>query len=174
VTVCQQHTIDIQTGEVKCGGADAILLSTAIGSCIAVVALDLDAFVGGIAHIMLPGKAPENSEKPHSRYVDNGISLLMESLRAMDGSPRNTRVCLAGAANVLRDPHDTICGENIRAVVEQCTRYNVPIVAQSLGGYLRRRVTLNIGHRFVACGIGDQADFIMWSYNDKGDNPCVF
>jgi chemotaxis protein CheD len=161
------HTIDIQTGEVRIGERNTVLLSTAIGSCIAVVALDPIAFAGGIAHIMLPGKAPENSEKPHTRYVHNSFSVLMNELQSIGGRVENIRICLAGGANVLKDPHDTICRENIEAVRAQCAYYNVPVEAQSLGGYLRRRIMLDIEHRLVTCGIGDQTDFILWSFNKE-------
>jgi chemotaxis protein CheD len=161
------QTIDIQTGEVKTGGRNAVLISTAIGSCIAVVAFDATAFVGGIAHIMLPGKAPENSEQPHTRYVHDGFSVLMTCVQSLGGKKENISVCLVGGANVIGDPHDSICRENTDAVIEQCVHYDVPIVAQSLGGYLRRRVMLNIGRRLVFCGIGDQSDFILWSFSKE-------
>jgi chemotaxis protein CheD len=162
-----RETVDVQTGEVKAGGRNTVLLSTAIGSCIAVVALDIAAFVGGIAHIMLPGRAPENSERPHTRYVRDGFSALMHSLCSMGGKREDIRVCLAGGANVLKDPGDTICRENIRAVREQCGEYRIPVVAESLGGYFRRRVMLNIERRMVTCGVGDKADFTLWFYSKE-------
>ena len=161
------RTIDVQTGEVKAGGKSEVLLTNAIGSCIAVVALDTRAFVGGIAHVMLPGKAPEKSEPPHTRYAQDGFSALMETIRSLGGNRENIRVCLAGGANVLRDPHDSICLENTRAVMEQCAHYNLPVVAQSLGGYLRRRIMVNTGKLLVSCGIGDQADFLLWSFDKE-------
>jgi chemotaxis protein CheD len=161
------HTIDVQTGEVKVGGRDAVFLSTAIGSCIAVAALDTEAFLGGIAHIMLPGQAPGNAGWPQTRYAHDGVADLIAELEAMGGTIRNLCVCLAGGANVLRDPHDTICRENVASVLAQCERLGVPVVAQSLGGYQRRRVMLNIGKRQVSCGIGDRADFALWSYDER-------
>ena len=157
------QTIDVQTGEVKAGGKDTLLFSTAIGSCIAVAALETNALVGGIAHIMLPGKSPENPEKPHTRYAHDGFSALLESVRSMGGAIENLNICIAGGANVLNSPDDSICRENVASVLEQCERYNLPVVARSLGGYLRRRVMVNVGQLTVSCGIGDQADFILWS-----------
>ena len=159
--------IDVQTGEVKAGGRNTVLTTTAIGSCIAVVALDISASIGGIAHIMLPGKAPAASERPHTRYAHDGFSVLMDNVHSLGGKKENFRICLSGGANVLKDPHDTICRENTEAVIEQCKLHDVPIVAQSLGGYLRRRIAVDIDQLKVSCWIGDQPDFILWIF-DKG------
>jgi chemotaxis protein CheD len=161
------QTIDVQTGEVKAGGQGAVLVTTAIGSCIAVVALDVVSHICGIAHIMLPGKAPEKSEQPHTRYAYNGFSVLIETIQSLGGTRENLRVCLAGGANVLQDPKDTICRENTEAVIERCAYFNLPVVATSLGGYSRRRILVNIGQLLVSCGIGDQADFILWVFDKE-------
>ena len=49
---------DVQIGQVKAGTGGVILKSSAIGSCVVVVAYDTARKVGAMAHIMLPGRAP--------------------------------------------------------------------------------------------------------------------
>ena len=64
--------IDVNTGQVRLGRGNVVLRSLAIGSCIAAATYDYRAGIGAIAHIMLPGSAPEESPEK-TRYAENAI-----------------------------------------------------------------------------------------------------
>ena len=51
-----KDTIDVNTGEVNCGGKEIKLRSVAIGSCISVAIYCCEKVFGAMAHIMLPGR----------------------------------------------------------------------------------------------------------------------
>jgi len=68
------------TGEVKTGVKDDILRTVAIGSCLVIVAYDVKEQIGALAHIMLPGKAPDNKELQKNRYTVNALSELITTM----------------------------------------------------------------------------------------------
>ena len=51
------NIIDVATAEVKVGTKNKILVSSAIGSCVTVVAVYIKNKVVGIAQVLLPGKS---------------------------------------------------------------------------------------------------------------------
>jgi chemotaxis protein CheD len=160
---------DIQTGEVKAARAGTLLASTAIGSCIAIVAIDPPNRVGGIAHIMLPGRAPQNTDSPKTRYAANGFDELLSQIDMLGGRKENLRVFLVGGANVLMDNDDSICRDNLHAVVRLCETHGIPIEARMVGGIRRYRVILDVERRQVHCGVGDGPEVVLWTY-EKGSS----
>ena len=55
--------IDVLTGGIAARKNTGIIRVSALGSCIAVIMHDKKNKIGGIAHIMLPGKSPESRAK---------------------------------------------------------------------------------------------------------------
>ncbi|HKK10188.1 MAG TPA: hypothetical protein VJ939_05090, partial [Bacteroidales bacterium] len=52
--------IDLYTGDVKVSQGNSLLITKAIASCVAIAVFDSFLRVGGMAHVMLPGKAPKS------------------------------------------------------------------------------------------------------------------
>ena len=102
--------IHVNTGEVKTGQANALLKSTPIGSCVVIMAWSASHRFGIMAHVMLPGCAPESAPIP-TRYSINAIETLTDMM-APYAALTDIGVCLIGAANVLNKADDTICSSN--------------------------------------------------------------
>lgn len=151
------EVFDINTGEVLVASQGCILRSQALGSCIAVVAFDQECKVGGIAHIMLPGRAAEGDLKPY-RYCENAIDHLENLMCLTAGIDAVSAVCLVGAGNVLCDKNDTICSNNINSVCSYLRAKNIAIIASVLGGFTRKSAFLNLmtGAVEFSCGCGDK------------------
>ena len=90
-----------------------IIRALALGSCIAVVAYDAKNRIGGIAHIMLFGKAPENKNQEENKYAENAISNLLLQMQKAGADKESMEFCLAGGANVLRRNDDTIAKKKL-------------------------------------------------------------
>ncbi|MBN1412527.1 MAG: chemotaxis protein CheD [Spirochaetales bacterium] len=157
-----EKIIDVQTGEVKIGYKRCILSSAAIGSCIAIILVDYKNKLAGIAHIMLPGIAPQNANGLLTRYAFNGIIELLGGLQRLGAERESLAAVLAGGANVLADPSDTICRDNILSVKKLCASLKLEIKAQSLGGTRRRKVRVDVQRSHVLCSIGDRPEFLLW------------
>jgi chemotaxis protein CheD len=135
---------DISTGEVKRGNVENILISHGIGSCIVVAAINLKKHIGALAHVMLPGKAPEKEHQNKTKYAVDAIEKLLQLLEINIDDTSQLRVCLVGAGNVLKDADETICTSNIHSLTTLLNDLGIKISATSLGGHLRRTVRFDI------------------------------
>lgn len=154
---------EVATGEVKIGAAGDSLVVSALGSCVAVVALDRVRRIGGIAHVMLPGQAAPEKAAVRHRYAVDAISELLDQLAFLGSSPKDLTVCLAGGGNVLEREQDLICARNIASVTEVVAEKGLAIAASSLGGTRRRRVKLDIAQGSVLCREGNEGEAVLWS-----------
>ncbi|OGF45280.1 MAG: hypothetical protein A2231_11150 [Candidatus Firestonebacteria bacterium RIFOXYA2_FULL_40_8] len=155
------NIIDVLTGEVKTGRDKKILVSSAIGSCVAVVAIDVKKKVGGMAHIMLPGKAPaEKSFK--TRYAFNALAGLFSKMRKLGAVKNNIKVFIAGGANVLRLKNCNVGRDNIKSIKGILKDREINILAKNTGGIERRRVKLDISNKTLYYSKGEGKNRILW------------
>lgn len=154
---------EVATGEVKVGTAGTTLVVSALGSCIAVIAIDRSRGIGGIAHVMLPGQAAPAKAAVRHRYAVDAVNELLEQLASRGSCPSDLTVCLAGGGNVLEREDDLICARNIASITEVVAEKGLAVAASSLGGIRRRRVKLDIAHVRVLCREGDDRETVLWS-----------
>lgn len=126
-----------------------ITLSTyALGSCVAVVAYDPVAKVGGLLHLMLPDSsiAPGKSATQPAMFADTGLPLLFRSIAGLRAELSRLRVFLTGGANVLCDADTFRIGErNIQAARAYLGQNGFCIRHAAVGGTINRTVHLNVG-----------------------------
>ncbi len=155
--------INIATGEVKIGDINNILVSTAIGSCIVVTAIDKKQQYGAMAHIMLPGNAPVKETQNKLKYAVNAIESLLQLMQQQGVGRSTLHFCLVGAGNVLKKSNDTICKNNINSVISILNEKQLSISAKALGGILRRSVRFDIENDEVYFTEGDSGEKLLWS-----------
>ncbi|MFA5119377.1 MAG: chemotaxis protein CheD [Candidatus Omnitrophota bacterium] len=156
--------IDVQTGEVKVGRRRVILESRAIGSCIAVIAFDALNMIGGLAHIMLPGKPAFDYVSKKSKYAAHALDELIFRMGKLGTRKDNIETCLLGAGNVLERTDDTICSANINSVTTLLREHAIRIQAQSLGGTQRRSVSFDVGSGNVFYSQGNSRHQFFYSF----------
>jgi chemotaxis protein CheD len=149
--------IDVSTGEICFITGDVILESNGIGSCICLAVYDCITHCGGIAHIMLPGRAPESAIKDGSqfRYAQNAIDSLLLGLSGLKADIQKLRVFVAGGGNVLNLPDETVCENNINSVRNILAQYKLKPVVEFTGGTIRRRIRLDLNTGRFYCAEGD-------------------
>jgi len=152
---------EVGTGEVKVAHCGATLSSAAIGSCIAVVALDSEKRIGAIAHIMLPGRSPEACADK-TKYADDAIEDMMKQMMKAGASATDIEVCLVGAGNVLKKEDDTICEANIASVKQILREKDIVVRASALGGTERKSAFIDTGKGRVSYTEGDSAEKLLW------------
>jgi chemotaxis protein CheD len=161
-----KKVIDVNTGEVKSCNDSSVLRSVAIGSCIAIVAFSFKDKAGGIAHVMLPGKAREGT-KEKTRYAFDAVDELIRKLGEFGVDKRHIEICLVGAGNVLEKEDDTICDSNIRSVNEILEEKNIPVRASVLGGIKRKSVIMDVNSGRVSYTEGDGRETFLWQAGEK-------
>jgi chemotaxis protein CheD len=112
--------------------ATPLLLQTLLGSCLAVCLRDPVTGIGGMNHILLPGRS--NGDRP-ARYGVNAMELLINAIMKQGGERRRLVAKVFGAANVLAALQSPTVGEmNAAFVRDFLATEKIAIVAQRLGG----------------------------------------
>ena len=153
--------IDVNTGEVKVSREKVRLRSIAIGSCIVISAYDSRNKTGALAHIMLPGSAPEKSSEK-TKYAADGINEMLNRMIWAGSKKSDIEVCLVGGGNVLKKQDDTICQDNIASTTQLLEQKHIPIRATVLGGTRRKSVMLDVQSGDTFYTEGDGKEELLW------------
>jgi len=124
-----------------------VLVTYALGSCIAVIIYDPAASVGGLLHYMLPDSNLDKKKAAEcpAMFADIGIPLLFKSCYALGAEKRRLIVKIAGGASILNDgDYFRIGQKNITAVRKIFWKNNVMIEAEDTGQNYNRTVRLQI------------------------------
>ncbi len=116
-----------------CCPAQPAVVSTILGSCVAICLWDGTRRLGGMNHFLLPrsGSAP-----PTPRYGDIAFSRLLAALERLGCQPANLRAKLFGGAAVLpfNSHADTVGTQNVSVALEELHRHGIPVLARRTGG----------------------------------------
>jgi len=154
----------VSSGEVFFGAQNGWLVSTPLGSCVAVVAYDSKKLIGGIAHIMLPGLRHKQNDDLKFRYAIDSMNYLLSSLKEKGVNLESLSLCLVGGANVLHDKNSTIAKDLIDSIMSIVSERELKIAASSLGGYDRRTASIDLSKGIVYYTLGDKPRMILYKY----------
>ncbi len=154
----------LATGCLATGSKTGLISTSPLGSCVAVIAYDKTSNIGGIAHVMLPGKSPPKNIATENRYAENAISNLIKELKLLGTLKTSIEICLVGGANVLRKENDTIAEDLISSIFEIIEQKNLNIKKTSLGGYERRTVKVIIKSGVVTFTLGDKSEEELFNF----------
>jgi chemotaxis protein CheD len=122
----------IYIGEVV-ASATPLLLQTLLGSCVAVCLRDPAACVGGMNHILIPGRC-DSDDRP-ARCGVHAMELLINAIMREGGDRRRLEAKVFGGGNVVSSLQSPTVGElNAIFIREFLSTEKIPIVAQRLGG----------------------------------------
>lgn len=153
--------VDVHTGGVEVSSDGVILRSIAIGSCIAIAAYDVRKKIGAMAHVMLPGRAPEKETQP-TRYAANAIDKIIDLMTRAGAGSCDIQACLVGAGNVLEKEDDTVCKANVKSVMQLLEEKNITVRATVLGGTERKGVFMDIEDGRVFYTKGENKKKLLW------------
>ena len=128
---------------------DDVLVTFALGSCIAVAIYDPLIKVGGLLHYMLPDSTldPQKAQAQPGMFADTGIPLLFKSCYRLGGEKKRMIVKVAGGASILDDANFFRIGQkNITALRKIFWKNNVMIDAEDTGSNCNRTVRLNLAN----------------------------
>ena len=156
-----REIVDVNTGEVKVSGGRVLLRSLAIGSCVVVCAYNGAGKIGGIAHIMLPGGAPQKSIEK-TKYAQNAIDELFRMMSQAGSQLDDIEVCVVGGGNVLGREDDTICEANINSVTQLLEKKDIGVRVSMVGGVERKSVFMDIETGSISYTHGDEKEKVLW------------
>ena len=125
-----------------------VLVAYGVGSCVAVCMYDPIAKVGGMLHALLPSAKSDRAGGRPTKFVDQGIPILVNELLQQGAKRPRIAAYLTGGAQVLNAPgFDTtlnIGERNIEAAERGLKEARIPIKASATGGSIGRTVKLYI------------------------------
>ena len=127
---------------------DAVLVTYALGSCIALALYDPVSRVAGLLHYMLPDAAldAEKARQNPNMFADTGIPHLVQSFREAGGLPRRMVARLAGGAQVLDSQGTFQIGKrNYLAARKILWKAGILVSSEVVGGEVSRTVRLEVG-----------------------------
>jgi chemotaxis protein CheD len=133
--------IFMKPGEIYVSEEPAVV-STILGSCIAVTIFSERLKIGGICHALLP-KSPSTNGHDRFRYVDSAICYMLNRFEIMGVKKDEMEVKLLGGADILEhiDGNTTSVGQkNIEAALGIMKGKNIKLSTSDVGGKLGRKI----------------------------------
>jgi chemotaxis protein CheD len=125
----------------------SVLITYALGSCIALMIHDRQASVGGLLHFLLPESSLDQAKAQRNPYMfaDTGIPLLFRAAYELGAAKRHMVVTAAGGAQMM-DPQGTfnIGKRNHLAMRKILWKAGVLTQAEEIGGLISRTVRLEV------------------------------
>ena len=154
-----ETVLHVKIAEFRVASAPAVFKISGLGSCVALTLYDQAGKRGGMAHILLPGPAPEPgaeqgtvSHNPN-KYADRAIAALVEALAAQGSRAGGLVAKIAGGANMFSaadgldkfSPLKPRVGERtVEAVKKRLAALAVPLVGEETGGGAGRNVSFEL------------------------------
>ena len=115
------------------------VLSTVLGSCVAVCIRDPEIRVGGMNHFLLPSAASPSRQGYSLRYGVYSVERLINDILSRGGERERLEVKVFGGVNVLKGMAQ-IGSRNAEFVENYLAREGLPIAAKHLRGDIARRI----------------------------------
>lgn len=132
-----QKSITIIQGDYAVSADPTVVMSTVLGSCIAVCLFDPRAAVGGMNHFLLAGSGTVRSDD--LKYGVNAMELLINRLLRAGAERHMLQAKLFGGARMTDHSRD-IGKSNAEFALEFLDREAIKCLSQSLGGTQARRI----------------------------------
>lgn len=144
VSSFEQELITIHPGEYFATKNDTII-STVLGSCIAVGIFDEEAGTGGLNHFMLPGESAKLDllRSPDAKYGMYAMELLINDLMKLGARRGELKAKVFGGGTVLHlsvGNASKIPGNNIEFAFEYLKKEGIPVLASDVGGREPRKI----------------------------------
>ncbi len=136
--------VTIHPGEFFATSSDTII-STVLGSCVAVGLFDEGSAMGGLNHFMLPGEVGRDdiARDPNAKYGMYAIELLINDLMKMGAKKDALKAKVFGGASVLRISRVSaakIPQSNVDFAFEYLGKEGIPVLASDVGGIEPRKI----------------------------------
>lgn len=136
-----------------------VIITHALGSCIAVCLWDPSAGVAGLLHFLLPDSKinAQRAETQPATYADTGVPLLLREAYSLGATKQRTLVRLIGGAEVVGGAGSFNVGKrNLLAARNLLWRQGLLIKGEAVGGTVARTVHLGVAHGRIRVTSGSE------------------
>lgn len=121
------------------------LITTVLGSCVSVCLWDKSSGIAGLNHYLLPGN--EQDAHGDSNRGFTATRMTVKSMINRHANPELLEAKVFGGSSSLNPESDIfkIGKRNIETAIEVLKEFDIPVVAQHVGGMYGRRIVFNTG-----------------------------
>lgn len=140
------RTVYLYPGQVFTA-SQPLMVSTILGSCVAVCLWDAEMSIAGINHYLLP----KDQGRGHSdlRYGNTAVERLINEITAAGAVMRRTVAKLVGGASLLGSAAETrqsIGDQNVAVARQILEKHSISIIAEQTGGKRGRKLVFHTGN----------------------------
>ena len=122
-----------------------VISTLGLGSCLGVVLYDKTTKICGLAHVMLPDSRKTTEEVINrNKFADTCLQDMYDELMRQNVNKRSLIAKIAGGAKMFSYQSDSellnIGEQNVRAVKEKLSEWNIPVVAEDVGDTYGRTI----------------------------------
>jgi chemotaxis protein CheD len=139
------NEILVETGNIKVSNDSTALITSALGSCVAITLYDRTQNLGGMVHYILPVN-PGGKKK--AKYADTGIMLLFEKMLECKAKKKNLEAKMVGGAimfeEFMDDIENSVGKRNIKKGKEVLKDLGIKLISQDIGENYGRSVRFQL------------------------------
>ncbi len=119
-----------------------LIIHTILGSCVAVCLYDDINRIGGMNHILLPGKTKLHEYNSSTRYGINAMELLINSIMKLGGERKLLKAKIFGGAHIIPtiSIENSIGRRNSEFVINFLKEERIRLISKDVGGNETRKV----------------------------------
>ena len=150
----EQNRLTVGIADIKVSVSPDILTTT-LGSCVAVCLYDKVNKIGGMVHVMMPSSVSvtRGTEFKKAKYADTGIHELLSMLERKGFDKKKAEAKIFGGGKVLKQVSKNIGEENVSAVKGILKENGLSIKSSKTGGEKGYRVVMELETGKVVCQI---------------------
>jgi chemotaxis protein CheD len=119
---------------------DPVIISSVLGSCVAVSLWDGKVLCGGMAHYLFP--VADDGESATAKFGNVAVSYLAGMFFREGAFRRDLRAQLFGGASISKESL-VVAEENIEIAKQVLGKLNIKIVSEDVGGDMGRKLIYN-------------------------------
>ncbi len=141
----KRKIVEIFSGQYLVSKNQNLIISTLLGSCIAVCLYDKWAQVGGMNHFMLP--SPNNSNRNNDSngiYGLPSLELMITELLQSGAMKSRLEAKVFGGAKVVKELPGNIPQANIEFTLDYLAKENIKLISTDTGGEFGRKILFDL------------------------------
>ncbi|SCY34328.1 chemotaxis protein CheD [Desulfoluna spongiiphila] len=172
VTNASVKRVTLSIGEYYASREPAVI-RTLLGSCVSVCLFDPVSRVGGMNHILLPGRADLKRFNLSARYGINSMELLINAVMMRGAERSRIRAKVFGGASVIPGLIEAqAVGRKLSEfVITFLANEGIPVVSRDLGGIYVRKLIFHTrtGDAFLKKSRSMKSAQLMWEERKKAE-----
>jgi len=141
------NQLTVEIADLEIGTGNMLLVTTGIGSCVAIALHDAESRVGGLAHVLLPHAALSSRPSRPGKFPATAVPAMLARMRELGARGEISARLIGGASmfgGLLPSGAVGLGVRNVKAARQACVEHAVPVVAEAVGGTMGRSVFFDV------------------------------